>query len=264
MKNYFFKALVASIVVLSVTSAQAQQPKYWQAGLFSGASFPTGTYKSPTGRVGMGYVGGAFVNHYFVHGFGLGADGRFVYHRMLRNDTLKFQGGTMTNQYVSPSRFQHIGLTVGPTYEIKSGIVGLELFAKGGVLFQQFPSYTRISERFVYEPPQKIPVLRRETRYQTNSAANAMAWAMLTGFRFNYRHRQKITFFAQGDYLASVGTSFMGKSSMFSLREAPAENKYPNDDFGSGRTGISMMNISVGIKYLLGDQRDISELKEVQ
>ena len=169
----------------------------------------------------------------------------------------------MTNQYVSLARFQHVGLTVGPNYETKSGVVGLELFAKGGVLFQQFPSYTLISERFVYEPPQTSPVLRRETRYQTNSSANAMVSAMLTGLRINYRHRPKITFFAQGDYMTNFGKLLFGKSSMFSLREAPAENKYPNDDFGSGRTEVNMMNISVGIKYLLGDQRDVSVLSEI-
>lgn len=262
MKKDFFRALVALFAVSSINPVHSQTPKYWQAGIFSGVSFPTGAYKKPIGRVSMGYTAGTFADYYFIPGkFGFGLDARFIHHRMVRNDALEFQGGILENQYVSPPRFRHIGLTIGPAYEFRRGAIGLELFAKGGVMLQQFPSYTRLLTRF--DVPQGSKA-RIETRYQTKSDPNTNAWAVLSGFRFNYRHKSKISFFAQGDYMATAGKTFFGKPSQFTLRQAPQSgNKYPYENIGTGKTNISMINIAIGVRFLLGDDRNPNILKEI-
>lgn len=261
MKKDFFKALVALFAVSSISPVHSQQPKYWQAGVFSGVSFPTGTYKDPIGRVNMGYTVGAFADYYFIPGkFGLGLDARFVHHRMVRNDALEFQGGILQSQYASEPRFRHVSLTIGPAYEFRGGTFGFEVFARGGVMLQQFPSYTRQLIRFDVPEGSKAQI---ETRYQTSSDPKVNAWAVLSGLRFNYRHNTKISFFAQGDYLATVGKSFFGKPSQFTLREARAGSKYPHEDIGTGKTNISMMNIAVGVRFLLGDDRNPNVLKEI-
>lgn len=262
MKKDFFKALVALFAVSYIYPVHSQQPKYWQAGVFSGISLPTGGYKDPIGRVNIGYTAGVFADYYFIPGkFGFGLDARFIHHRMVRNDALEFQGAILENQYVSPPRFRHIGLAIGPTYEFRRGAIGLELFTKGGVMLQQFPSYTRQLTRF--DAPQGSKA-RIETRYQTSSDPNTNAWAVLSGFRFNYRHNPKVSFFAQGDYMATIGNFFFGKPSQFTLRRAPQSgNKYPYENIGAGRTNISMFNIAVGVRFLLGDDRNPNILKEI-
>lgn len=109
-----------------------------------------------------------------------------------------------------------------------------------------------------------IPKAQIETRYHTNSGPNAKVWAILSGFRFNYRHNPRVSFFAQGDYMATVGKTFFGKPSRFTLRQAPQTgSKYPYENIGTGKTNISMMNIAVGVRFMMGDDRNPNVLKEI-
>lgn len=130
----------------------------------------------------MGYTAVTFADYYFITGnFGFSFDVRFIHHRMVCNDALELQGGIL----------------------------------EGVVMLQQFPSYMRLLNRFHLPDDSKA---RIETRYLTCGAPDVNAWAMLSVFRFNYRHNPKVSFFAQGDYMAIVGKTFFGKPNRFSLR----------------------------------------------
>src|SRR3546814_2951319 len=73
-------------------------------------------------------------------------DTLFPYTTLFRSrpfDTLFFTNGYMSTDYHNEPRFTHMGAALGPTAAFKAGPVDLELFLRGGILLQQFPSFTR-------------------------------------------------------------------------------------------------------------------------
>lgn len=269
------KFLLGTLAVLFVwlmwhQSAKSQERDPWQIGVFGGISPTLGTYHGDTAQANMGYVGGAFADYYFGGGdFGIGVDARWMQHPLWGNDSVFFRNGFMATTFHTAKRFQHIGLAAGPSYRFCTGRFALELFAKGGVLFQQFPNYER---QLVYEatdPRGGTVAQSLIIRKTANAADRALAWMGVGGVRFNYEVARNLSVFVQGDYLSAFGARFGGKSAEFFVEELPVVQPLtavhfvdsPYEFFGEKpvlrRTFTQALNFTAGVKYAFGRKRDI-------
>src|SRR3546814_8875635 len=98
-------------------------------------------------------------------------------------DTLFFTNGYMSTDYHNEPRFTHMGAALGPTAAFKAGPVDLELFLRGGILLQQFPSFTR-SVWVQGGGGGMVNVL--DNHYTNNPENRALAWMGLGGARISY------------------------------------------------------------------------------
>ncbi len=249
--------------------AKCQERAPWQIGLFGGVSPTLGTYHGDTAQANMGYVGGIFADHYFGAGdFGVGVDARWMQHPLWGSDSVLFQNGYIVTHFNTAKRFQHIGLAIGPTYRFRTGRFALELFAKGGVLLQQFPSYQR---ELVYEttdPRGGVFTQSLVIRKTDNASDRVTAWMGVGGVRFNYEVARNLSVFVQGDYLSTFGTQFGGKPSEFFIEELPAIQPLTQDHFVADpheffgekpeprRTFTQALGLVAGIKYAFGGRHD--------
>lgn len=267
------KILQSTLVLLFVWlmgnhAAKSQEYAPWQVGIFGGASPTLGTYHGDTARANIGYVGGLFADHYFRGGsFGIGIDARLLQHPLWGGDSVIFRNGFLATTFNNAKRFRHLGLAVGPTYQFRAGKFAAELFAKGGVLFQQFPDY---QQELVYEtadPRGGVVTQSLVVRKTANTSDRALAWMGVGGVRFNYEVARNLSVFVQGDYLSTFGTEFGGKPSEFFIEELPAmqpltEGHFVDDPtlfFGKEpqlrRTFTQALNVAAGIKYAFGGKR---------
>lgn len=265
MKKFLFSVLAMALcLVWAVTEAQERHP--WQVGLFGGGSATLGNYHHDTARANLGYVGGLFADHYFGGGtFGLGLDARFIEHPVWGTDSLFFRNGYLATTYQSPKRFRHLGIAIGPSYRFTSNRFDLELFAKGGVLFQQFPEYTR---ELVYNeyPPRKNDAIQHSVviRNTANQSPDALAWMGVGGLRFSYRIARNVSVFLQGDYLTIFGERFGSKPSEFFIEErlpiasldagsfVDDPDAFFDREMVTRKAHTQMVNISAGLKYAFG------------
>src|SRR3546814_13604460 len=107
---------------------------------------PLGTYKNYIGRANDGPFAALSVDRYLNDAsvrWGIGVALRFLRHSMRPFDTLFFTNGYMSTDSHNKPRFKHIGAALGPTAAFSAGRVDLELFLRGGILLQHFPSFTR-------------------------------------------------------------------------------------------------------------------------
>ncbi len=269
MKNVLRSALAVLFVWLMwYHAAKSQEQTPWQVGVFGGASPTSGTYHGDTAQANLGYVGGLFADHYFGGGnFGIGIDARWMRHPLWGGDSVFFRNGYIATTHHAPKRFQHIGLAVGPTYQFHVGKFTLELFAKGGVILQQFPHYQR---ELVYETPDPRGGMVRQSlviRKTDNAADRATAWMGVGGVRFNYEVARNLHVFVQGDYLSAFGTQFGAKPSEFFIEEHPVvkpltDGYYIDDPFEffaespqRRRTFTQALTAAAGIKYVWGKKR---------
>ncbi len=269
MKKIIRISLVLLFVWLMCNhAAKSQEYTTWQVGIFGGASPTLGTYHGDTARANIGYVGGVFADHYFRGGnFGLGIDARLLQHPIWGGDSVAFRNGFLATTFHSAERFRHLGLAVGPTYRFSSGKFAAELFAKGGVLFQQYPDY---QQELVYEtadPRGGVVAQSLVVRKTANASDRALAWMGVGGLRFNYEVVRNLSIFVQGDYLSAFGTEFGGKPAEFFIEELPVmqpltEGHFIDDPtlfFGEEpelrRTFTQALNVAAGIKYAFGGKR---------
>jgi len=276
MKKFLQSTWVVIFVwLMGYHPAFAQERAPWQVGVFGGANPTLGTYQGDTAQANMGYVGGMFADYYLGGGsFGVGIDARWMQHPLWGQDSLFFRNGYMASTFNTAKRFQHIGLAVGPTYRFRTGPFELEVFAKGGVLFQQFPNYTR---ELVYETQDARGGTVTQSlvvRNTANTADKAPAWMGIGGVRFNYEVVRNLSVFIQGDYLSTFGTQFGGKPSEFFVEERQAiqpitEADFVNDPFvffaekpELRRTFTQAVGLIAGIKYTFGRKQESAALRE--
>lgn len=266
MKKYFFRTLIVFFVVSMWFAAKAQQRKYLQVGLFGAASSPSGTYKNPIGEAGLGYVTGASADYYFINGdFGIGLDARFIHHPHNGTDTVTTSTRPMEflyNTYHTPPRFRHISIAIGPTYQYLNGKFGIELFVKGGVMAQIFPQYTRRWTYYNTDDPQSVTV-RHSDFLRAGNLRRSNAWTMLAGLRINYKIQQRLGLFVTGDYQTTLGDSFFGRESRFSIDPIEGAERPPIRQIERQTTNIKMFNVGAGIRFLFGNDRNPDLLQVV-
>ncbi len=267
----FLRVILAMLFVWLIwnhaTKAQERNP--WQVGLFGGASAALGTYHGDTAQASLGYVGGLFADHYFRGGnVGIGLDARVLQHPLWGGDSVFFQNGYFATTYHTPKRFRHVALGIGPTYRFQTGRFGLELFAKGGILFQRFPEHVR---ELVYETRDATGGFTTQSvvvRQTANASNGVLAWMGVGGLRFNYAFAPRWSVFVQGDYLTALGTRFGGKPSEFFMEERVpiqpiTEGTHMQDPYvffedkpTLKRTYTQAAHATVGVKYAFGRRRE--------
>jgi len=269
MKNVLHFILAVLFMALLVPGkSQAQEPSPWQVGLFGGVSVPLGTYRGDTAQANPGYMGGVFADYFFGQSaFGIGLDARFLQHPIRHADSLFFRNGYIATDYHNARRFQHIGVALGPTYRFQGGKFGIDLFAKGGVLFQHFPAHTR---ELVYELRNAMGGMDTHSamvQRTANVSNRAMAWYGVGGLRVGYQLAPSWRVFLQADYLTAFGNTFGGKSSRFTMEERIPLMPLSETDFVENpyeyffdkpeprHTFTQAANGSIGIAYTFGSRR---------
>lgn len=253
LRSTFMKRLVFIVATLFIEVsvclvAKSQEDGYLQLGVSGGLSSPTGSYSKPQASARKGFMTGIFTDYYFMRSnFGIGIDARLINHPHESPDTIYFNNGYTANTYSSPKRFRHFSLTLGPVYRFSGSKIGVELYAKGGILFQQFPIFANATVKPPVTPGGKI----QTTYHSRTTVDNAKAWTVLTGVRFNYSIVPKLNVFLFGDYQTTVGKQFFGKPSQFAVRDIPISQTSDNTYIGT-----KMFNIGTGIKFILGEVRN--------
>jgi len=260
------KLLFTCIMLLVASFSWAQQ-----IAAYGGLSMPLGSYKGDIGRAEPGYHAGIAIDHHFKAGkWGLGIDGRFLNHNIRKFDSVFFSNGYIAANYDNHPSFQHVGLSIGPSYKNSLGSLDLEAFLRGGVLFQGFPEY----QQSVYINQAVGPALRLfDNQYTDNPKRISKALMGLGGFRLSYRLNANWAVFLQADYLRSFGKSFAGDSSEFHVLRyqekkaitaadvfAVKDDRLTNlSDFYeevplSQKTFVQAVDVAAGIRFSFGRQ----------
>jgi outer membrane protein OmpA-like peptidoglycan-associated protein len=243
-----------------------------QTSAFGGLSMPLGKYKNEIGRAKNGYLGGLAIDQYFKgNKWGLGIDARFLNQDIRKFDSLFFANGYIATDYINHPSFQHIGVSIGPTYKSSFGKLDLEAFLRGGVLFQGFPQY----KQSIFVNQAVGPALNMADVYYTNNPKRiTKAWMGLGGLRLSYALNNHLGVFAQADYLRTFGKRFGGDSSEFHIAKYNQkkaltatdvlnikDDKITNlfdfyeEQTITQKTYIQAVNVSLGIKYTFGAKR---------
>ncbi len=254
MKRCFLVTATVFIVAFCSTTARSQEDGYLQIGVSGGLSSPLGKYAKPEASTKKGFATGMFSDYYFMRSsFGIGIDARLINHPHQAPDTVYLGNGYTANIYSSPKRFRHFGITLGPVYRFNGTRIGIELYAKGGILFQQFPTFANATVK----PPITTGGKIQTTYHSRTEVERGRAWTVLTGVRFNYSILPKLNVFLFGDYQTAIGKQFFGKPSQFTVRNLSSSQT-------SNGVSTKMFNVGTGIRFILGEVRDPGSLKPNQ
>ncbi|TKC58054.1 OmpA family protein [Pedobacter hiemivivus] len=246
-----------------------------QISAFGGLSMPQGKYKNEIGRAKNGYFGGLAIDQYFKgNKWGIGIDARFLNHDIRKFDSVFFDNGYIATDYVNHPSFQHIGVSIGPTYKSNFGKLDLEAFLRGGVLFQGFPQY---KESVYVHQASGPPLPLFDTQYTSNPKRITKAWMGLGGLRISYALNEHWGVFARADYLRTFGKSFGGDSSEFHITKYAVKkaltasdvltvnnnaitniNTYYEETPTIQNTYVQAVNVGFGIKYTFGAKRKVA------
>jgi outer membrane protein OmpA-like peptidoglycan-associated protein len=276
MKKLIF--MVMAVLLSGLSQAQTHQDVpapnagNLRISAFGGISMPLGDYKNEPGRAKNGYFGGLAIDrHLKGNKWAIGLDARFLNHDIRKFDSLFFNNGYIATDYANHPSFQHIGLSIGPSYQSDFGKISLEFFVRGGILFQGFPQYTQsVYMNQAVGPPVKL----FDNYYTDNAKRITKAWMGLGGARLSYLLSDNWGVFLQADYLRAFGSSFAGDASEFRIiryGEKKAigasdvlvvkDNQITNlNDFYEEqpivqKTFVQATNISLGVKYTIGRRR---------
>lgn len=183
-----------------------------ELGLFGGISLPMGTYKGDIGRAQQGYYGGLYYSHYFKQSnWGLRLDGRFIRHSVNALDTdsasspyvYSFPDGFSMIQQDNNPYFQHIALTIGPSYKMEFGKVHWSTYLTIGGLFQE---YHEFSQQIMARNPFTSSYENVLTPYASdNNPKNPTVLAGIIGTQFTYDISHKFTVGLHVDFLRAFG-----------------------------------------------------------
>nr|WP_121270007.1 OmpA family protein [Pedobacter schmidteae] len=270
--------MVLAVLLTGLTWAQKKQDTTanrsgrLQISAFGGLSMPLGKYKGDIGRAKNGYYGGLAIDQYFKgNKWGIGIDARFLNHDIRKFDSVFFDNGYVATDYINHASFQHIGVSIGPTYKSNFGKLDLEAFLRGGVLFQGFPQY----KQSIYINQAVGPaVAMGDTYYTSNPKRITKAWMGLGGLRLSYALDKNWGVFAQADYLRTFGTRFGSDSSEFHITKYQEKKAltpkdvlivkgnqitnildYYEEQTITQKTFVQAVNIGLGIKYTFGAKR---------
>ncbi|MEQ7798264.1 OmpA family protein [Pedobacter sp. ASV1-7] len=276
MKKIIF--MVFAVLLTGLTWAQTKQETSTdnrgrlQIAAFGGFSMPMGNYKNEIGRAKNGYFGGLAIDQYFKgNKWGIGIDARFLNHDIRKFDSVFFDNGYIATDYINHASFQHIGVSIGPTYKSKFGKLDLEAFLRGGVLFQGFPQY----KQSIYINQAVGPALNMfDTYYTDNPKRITKAFMGLGGLRLSYALNDNWGLFAQADYLRTFGKKLGSDSSEFHITKYEVKqalttsdvliekagaitniNTYYEEIPTTQKTFIQAVNIGLGVKYTFGSKR---------
>ncbi|HMI04917.1 MAG TPA: OmpA family protein [Pedobacter sp.] len=288
MKKLIF--MVMAVLLTGLSRAQTNQDVSannrgkLQISAFGGISMPLADYKSEPGRTKNGYFGGLAVDQYFKgNTWAIGLDARFLNHDIRKFDSVFFDNGYIATDYANHPSFQHIGLSIGPSYQSDFGKISLEAFVRGGILFQGFPQYTQsVYINQAVGPPVKF----FDNYYTDNPKRITKAWMGLGGARLSYALNGNWSMFLQADYLGTFGSSFAGDASEFRIVRygenkviAPADVLVVKNDQITNltdfydekplaqKTFVQTVNIGLGVKYAFGRKskrtKELPETKTV-
>jgi outer membrane protein OmpA-like peptidoglycan-associated protein len=270
--------LVMAVLMTGLTWAQSRPDTAvngkgkLQISAFGGLSMPLGQYKREMGRAKNGYFAGLAIDQYFKgNKWGIGVDARFLNHDMRKFDSVFFDNGHIATVYTNHPSFQHIAVSVGPTYKAGLGKLDLEAFLRGGVLFEGFPQYTQsIYVNAASGPPVKM----FDSYYTSNSKEKTKSWMGLGGLRLSYALGDHLGVFLQADYLRAFGKSFGADSSEFyvtrytekkaigaadvlNVKGESISNLYDfyEEQPITQKTFVQAINVGLGIKYTFGGKR---------
>jgi outer membrane protein OmpA-like peptidoglycan-associated protein len=276
MKKIIF--MVFAVLLTGLTWAQTKQDDSannrgrLQISAFGGFSMPMGNYKNEIGRAKNGYFGGLAIDQYFKgNKWGIGIDARFLNHDIRKFDSVFFDNGYIATDYINHASFQHIGVSIGPTYKSKFGKLDVEAFLRGGVLFQGFPQY----KQSIYINQAVGPALNMFDTYYTNNPKRITKALMgLGGLRLSYALNDNWGLFAQADYLRTFGKKLGSDSSEFHITKYEVKqalttsdvliekagaitniNTYYEEIPTTQKTFIQAVNVGLGVKYTFGSKR---------
>lgn len=264
MKTIFLiRSIALFIVALSFAdNGWSQEGSSIKFGIYGGMSNPTGAYKDSLSRARNGYALGISGNYFFPgSGLGIGIDARMIRHAHQMQETTVQKQGTSTlttsSTYTSPLRFRHTSITLGPVYHIGEGSLGIDLYAKGGMLFERFPTYIRKQTIEVQNPIGGGPFGGGQTTTSTfvydHSTARkdkAETWTGLFGAKISYELFRGFEIFAYGDYQTTFGKE--GRFTVEDLRNGQPPQTIP----------IRMVSFGGGIRLSFGDGRDPGTLRD--
>lgn len=296
MKKLIFTIALAALAFMGQAQGPAEgitDPGSIQVSAFGGLSSPTATYRNGIGRAKDGYFGGLALDKYFRGGkWGLGLDARFLNHDMKKFDSVFFNNGYVAADYLNHASFQHVAVSIGPSYKAGFGKLGLEAYLRGGVMFQGFPKYTQsVYINQAVGPPVKV----YDNYFTDNPKRITKALMGLGGFRLSYVLNRSWGVFLQADYIRTFGGHLMGDSSKFSNRGYPVKqaltpsdvlmvkggqisniNDYYENAPVSTKINVQALNAALGIKFTFGSKvrkpqtavhqegvRQIAEPKEI-
>lgn len=248
MKKCFGMMCVFVLVCYSAIQAQESKVKF---DVYGGISSPLDSYKSPIGRAKGGYFTGVSLDYYFVEGMiGLGLDARFAEHKHSPLDTITVDNATLFSSYSTSERFRYKGIFIGPTFQSYIGRMGIEFYAKGGVVAQQMPLHDR--NMLFFMGSNLISAKAFTTMHQEKSSA----FAVIGGFRINYKITDWLGLFMMGDYqdhLSSQG---------YEIKKLQSQFNYPASETPEGTAKIKMMNFGMGLKFMFGGGGNWDTLSE--
>lgn len=278
------KKLIFTLVMLLIAglgwaqvasnSSKSVQKGQLQISAFGGLSMPQGSYKGNPGRAKNGYLGGLAIDQYFKgNKWGIGIDGRFLNHDIRKFDSVFFDNGYIATDYINHPSFQHIAVSIGPTYKSDLGKVELEAFLRGGLMFQGFPQY---KQSVFINQAVGPPLNMFDSYYTSNPKRITKAWMGLGGLRMSYKINRNWGVFMQGDYLRTFGKSFGGDSSEFHVRGynlkkpiLPADvftvkgdritnlNDYFEEKPVTQKTYVQAVNVALGVKFTFGKSKAV-------
>lgn len=247
------------LVCFYFINLSAQTTGNFQLGIMSGANFPVNGFKSDIGRAKLGYGVGIFADKYFLgSNFGLGVDMRYLKNKGRGLDTIKFADGFLAANYNKPNAFKNYVIALGPIF--KSALASwlqLELFLKGGLMLEDFPSY---NNKLTYAPyvSGSSSIIVRQT---INAQDKTTSFMGLGGMRLNFKLSRNLGLFLSGDYLRTFGEKFSNKPSKFGIASmnplvpitsstfiySPAVH-YDVSNYPEQRIFITMVNAMAGVK----------------
>ena len=251
-RNLLIVATFSIMAILFSHDARSQEGSSLKVSFFGNTSAPSGEYKDGIGRARKGFGYGLSADYFFPGSrLGIGIDARFANHGHLRGDTIFERSGfstrTVANTYSSPLRFRHYGITLGPVYRIGEGKLGIELYAKSGMLFQQFPTYVR-REVIVLDPPlSNGPPTTIINEKPSARDARANTLTALMGARVSFKVFPRLELFVLADY-----QTCFGKNGSFSVHDQSGQVV--------NSAGTKMMGLGGGIRLNFGESRDPSSL----
>lgn len=255
MKTHFFILALTLAITASLFAgdAKSQEGGSLKVGLFGGTSSPSGSYKDGISSARNGSTFGLSADYMFPGSkLGIGIDARLTGHPHQKPDTVTKKEGyntsTTVNNYSSPLRFRHLGITLGPVYRIGEGRLAIDLYAKGGMLFEQFPTYVRKETVVIDDPFSHFPPVAFVFDRSVAKSERASTWTALMGAKISFEVLPKVEIFLFGDYQTALGNK--GQFVVEDLQNGQPPKKIP----------VKMVSLGGGLRLSFGDGRDESSL----